>query len=351
MTDTVCSKSISPGFQNRNQRSQRAFTLVELLVVITIMAILIALLLPAVQAAREAARQVQCGNNLKQLGLAAIGHEQAQAFFPSGGWGFMWTGDPDWGYGVKQPGGWLYSILPYMELDNLHSLGAGLSWNQKCTAIGRLRATVVPTFYCPTRRRAIQIPCCESSYNSFNPAGEGKSDYAANGGSTYPVLGAGPDTSCMNGNQYPKCSWSNSDATLAQVNGVCSERSQVRARDITDGLSSTMWAGEKYLNPDFYYNGQSCSDNNSSFEGNDWDLNRWAPMLDAGGALLTPTEPMQDNQGYEDCSERFGSAHASSFGIVLCDGSVQRLNYTVNPRVFSSLGNRRDGKALDGRQL
>ena len=74
-----------------------AFTLVELLVVITIIGILIALLLPAVQAAREAARQTQCKNNLKQIALGWMQHEERNGFFPSSGWGYRWTGDADRG--------------------------------------------------------------------------------------------------------------------------------------------------------------------------------------------------------------------------------------------------------------
>ena len=93
--------------------------------VITIIGILIALLLPAVQAAREAARQMQCKNNLKQLALGCLNHENATGRFPTDGWGFAWTGDADRGTDWRQPGGWIYNILPYIEQQTLHDMGAG----------------------------------------------------------------------------------------------------------------------------------------------------------------------------------------------------------------------------------
>src|SRR5512136_1509047 len=101
------------------QSKRTGFTLVELLVVITIIGILVALLLPAIQAAREAARRLQCTNNLKQIGLAALRHEQAWGFYPSGGWAVNWTGDPLRGFGREQPGGWIYNLLPYLEQEAL----------------------------------------------------------------------------------------------------------------------------------------------------------------------------------------------------------------------------------------
>src|ERR1700678_1513849 len=91
------------------------FTLVELLVVITIIGILVSLLLPAVQSAREQARMVECRNHVKQLGLGMLAHEAAMGYLPTGGWGFAWTGDPDCGTGLRQPGGWAYCILPYID--------------------------------------------------------------------------------------------------------------------------------------------------------------------------------------------------------------------------------------------
>ncbi len=160
------------------------FTLVELLVVITIIGMLIALLLPAVQIALEAGRRAQCRENLRQIGLAFHGHHQTQGFFLTGGWSYAFVGDPDRGYGVKQPGGWIYNILDYIEQGPLRSHARGLDDAGKWDALGQLQATALQVFNRPTRHRRGVCP----NSTIFTPINAAKSlqlaktDYAANGG-------------------------------------------------------------------------------------------------------------------------------------------------------------------------
>ena len=176
-----------PDIQSSQPRCQaqpdlHGFTLVELLVVITIIGILIALLLPAVQAAREAARRMQCSNNLKQLGLACLTHESIHGFLPTGGWGCAWAGDPDRGFDRKQPGGWHFNILPFIEQQSLHDLGLGGNKDG-----GRVCAeTPLAAFICPTRRTAIAYPYPNrfGFYSLDMPTRIGRSDYAASTGDT-----------------------------------------------------------------------------------------------------------------------------------------------------------------------
>src|SRR5262245_8528822 len=103
------------------------FTLIELLVAIAIIGVLVALLLPAVQRVRETANRVKCANNLKQISLAILNHQVTCRRLPSDGWGWLWIGDPDRASNRKQPGGWIYNILPYLEQSQLHALGVGIT--------------------------------------------------------------------------------------------------------------------------------------------------------------------------------------------------------------------------------
>ena len=138
-----------------SSRAPRGFTLVELLVVIAIIGILIGLLLPAVQSAREAGRIIQCRNNVKQLALACLAHEEAQRYLPAGGWGFRCLGVASKGFGPGQSGGWIYSILPNLDQDALFSGGGA---TDPATAMTNLIQTPLAVLYCPTRRACRTYP-------------------------------------------------------------------------------------------------------------------------------------------------------------------------------------------------
>ena len=124
---------------------------------ITIIGILIGLLLPAVQAAREAARRMQCSNNLKQLAMGCLDHESTYGFLPTGGWGPWVVGDPNWGGGKHQPGGWVYCILPFVEqrLAARHGRGTGYQFGRIPSTTNDTRfKPPVAIFNCPSRRPA-----------------------------------------------------------------------------------------------------------------------------------------------------------------------------------------------------
>ncbi|MFT7642428.1 MAG: prepilin-type N-terminal cleavage/methylation domain-containing protein [Pirellulaceae bacterium] len=322
---------------------RNGFTLIELLVVIAIIGILVALLLPAVQATREAARRTECKNHLKQIGIGWLNHEDVHGHLPSSGWGYKWTGEPSRDYGKDQPGGWVYNMLAFIEQTDLRNLGARTSEPGQLSA---QKAQPIKIMHCPTRRRAKVYPAIESSINSTGDVGHGKTDYAANGG-TKVILGRGSNLSCLQ--TYPNCNWTHSDAwMLANHDGISSERSEILLSQVLDGTSNTLMVGEKYLNPNYYENGRCCSDNNSLYQGNDWDVNRWVPGFANGQATsVQATRPLRDTKGFENCTRRFGSNHNAGFQVVYCDGSVHLLPYDLDLAVFSMLGSRRDGMAMD----
>jgi prepilin-type N-terminal cleavage/methylation domain-containing protein/prepilin-type processing-associated H-X9-DG protein len=128
--------------------ARRGFTLIELLVVIAIISVLIALLLPAVQAAREAARRIQCVNNLKQIGLALHGYHDANNSFPAGGWIFLPT-QPNT---INMNVGWSAAVLPWLEQSNVYS-GLNFSFPYSNAANSTAGHTVIQVYLCPTEPR------------------------------------------------------------------------------------------------------------------------------------------------------------------------------------------------------
>jgi type II secretory pathway pseudopilin PulG len=326
-----------------SRRKAGGFTLVELLVIITIIGILVAMLLPAVQGVREAARLVSCKNNLYQLGSAAQQHLAKYGFFPSGGWGYMWTGDPDMGYGKRQPGGWLYSSLSFLGLDTIHDLARGQDSNTKKVTLAKMRAMGSAIFICPTRRKVMGYPPTEASFNANQPTTSSKTDYVTNAG-TLMELDSGPGTDCLT--SYPNCG--GGFAPNPSFDGAIARRSEVMPAQIIDGMQQTIYAGEKYLSTQFYFTGSCGSDNNSTYEGYDWDINRWVPSPQNGNTSMDGArQPLRDMLNGEDCSQRFGSAHYSGFNVVLCDGSARLLSYAIDLRTFGRLGVRNDRLVTD----
>lgn len=337
----------------------RAFTLVELLVVIAIIGTLVALLLPAVQAAREAARQSQCKNNLKQIGLGALNHESANGHFPTGGWSWGWAGDPDGGYGESQPGGWYYNILAYIENGAVRTLGSDGDYDTVTAAQeeGTKQAIESPisSFMCPSRRGSSTYINVKGNrhYNSLEPQVLARNDYAACSGSIPPTtfFFRGPAPS---GGQMPD-PWEsvgqfhehtlprdvqNGRSVKVAGNGVTLVLSLTRLAQITDGTSNTIYAGEKQIPYGEYDTATSAGNDQGWNLGFDTDINRWThvpPVTDS-----TQEANIQGPFPYYV----FGSSHAGGCLVTLCDGSVRTISFDIDEQAFQSLGQKDDGQVF-----
>lgn len=323
------------------RRWPQGFTLVELLVVIAIIGVLVALLLPAVQAAREAARRTQCTNNLKQLTLAMLSHEDVHGHLPSGGWYGAWLGDPDRGFDGDQPGGWIYNLLPFIEQQTIRDMGSGLTDRGKWPVYDQRDRLAIPMLNCPTRRPAVPYPNTQghTPYNARASELHVRSDYAANAGDvrfleayvldtistkrTFDAVLSAPDWP-------PRLSWSS---------GIVSSGKTIPLRAITDGLSNTYAVGERNINANNYEDGNE--------HGNDWSM--WCGYQDD---IVRSTYhyrpdgedrvPVQDTPGL-DYEDHFGSAHPGGCHISYVDGSVDLVGYDVDPEVHRRSGHRSEG--------
>ncbi len=307
---------------------KKAFTLVELLVVIAIIGMLVGLLLPAVQQAREAARQMQCSNNLKQIGLASLNYESANKCLPSAGWMGGWAGDADRGFGKHQPGGWTFSLLPFLEQNALFQSTSNNNRSTPAKAeITRANQTPLTVFHCPSRRTAKLYEATNSPTKNCNSASElAKGDYASNYGETDAVNTSGCPGSYADAD-------SDKGFVTQNYNGVILSTSEITLGEIRDGTSNTYLVGEKFRRPEVYET-SCCCDDSGVFCGADPDNSR--------GTKLAPS---QDRNGY-NARQQFGSPHAGALGFVLCDGSVHRISYSIDLESHQHLGNRSDGEIV-----
>jgi len=143
-----------------------------------------------------------------------------------------------------------------------------------------------------------------------------------------------------------------SPADVARLStGISYLRSEVTIAMITDGTSNTYMLGEKYINPDHYLDGLDGGDNETMYCGYNSDMFR-TTWYDGKNAATAYT-PMQDTPGWSasDIGNIFGSAHAISCNMSFCDGSVQAINYSIDPETNRRLGNRQDDLPVDPRKL
>jgi prepilin-type N-terminal cleavage/methylation domain-containing protein/prepilin-type processing-associated H-X9-DG protein len=326
-----------------NMRKRAAFTLVELLVVIAIIGILVALLLPAIQAAREAARRSQCQNNLRQIGIAFLNYTDANMELPAGGWQFQWIGDPDLGNGKDQPGGWIFQILDFLEEGSTRQMAAGLPDAQKQQRLAEMAATPVSTFVCPSRRSVGPWPADPTYADPINADATtrcARSDYGACTSGGYSVdLNNRPRNFAITTDFPQTVEEAQHDETWEKEvffdgkwhpNGVVIPRYAIRLRQIIDGTSHTYFGGEKYLDADHYVDGTLINDDQSLYVGYDQDT-----IISAYFEALPDTPGLpQDNRF------RFGSAHPGVFNVVYCDGSVHAIPFDIELQVHQAMGSR-----------
>ena len=287
--------------------AQRGFTLVELLVVIAIIGILVGLLLPAVQAAREAARRMQCQNNLKQFGLAMHMHHDTYQFFP-----YVRSG------GGQNRHTWAMQLLPFMEQNALYQ-----TYKNPITGVSQTdgfnnhtatdpimvaaRQAQISVFMCPSRRGPTSLsPITTGSTVVGLP-----SDYVACTGNT---------------NTVP----TNGAFTLVNSNHM---KTYVKMRDITDGTTNTILLGEKHIQRPLL---------------ND-------PIQD--GMILSASETLTYYRiagtsnplaisNLTAINRQFGSWHTGVCQFVLADGSVQSLSVSLTGTVIGRLAVRNDGEVV-----
>ena len=303
-----------------------AFTLVELLVVIAIIGVLVALLLPAVQAAREAARRTQCVNNLKQFGLAIQNFHDVNNALPAARFKDTYPT-------------WFALIMPYLEASNEYKL-----WDfDKPYGDGanrQARIVHIPGYFCPSRRggsgEGLIAPATVPSPRT--PQGS-TGDYAGNAGKN--VRGADTVADPLTGSRIP-------DDFGVIITPKCMEfgdcpgfKSDIGFKHITDGLSNTFAMGEKQVPYTQYALADSPDD--SIYQG-DHLANHTR-----GAGILCPPAPDGEYEGVPPLTywgNLFGSSHAGLVQFVMCDGSVRSVQTAVDLVVYEAHATRNQEETI-----
>jgi len=334
---------------NRDLSKQRGFTLVELLVVIAIIGILIALLLPAVQAAREAARRMQCTNNMKQIGLALHNYHDSNKCFPPGSF------HANAANASQRRGSILIRLLPFIEQQPLFKMfdfakGTPLNTDNQRFPDGRLLAAAkIPAYICPTDTNGVTI----GDPNANPPTDRWAANYAASCGPT--PYGNNPNCPCPLGDIYEKTyapvghnQWNyhsrqNPAGPFTRNYSTWRRCIFSRMRDCKDGLTAVIFFGETRVDCNNHTrNGWSRSNNGQGL------LGTLTPINYDSCAPNVASSPTGDGCGARcNWNMEFGfkSLHPNGVNIMMGDGSVRFFNESIDHYVYNELGDKCDGTA------
>jgi prepilin-type N-terminal cleavage/methylation domain-containing protein/prepilin-type processing-associated H-X9-DG protein len=309
------------GFRIARNRAAnvRAFTLVELLVVIAIIGVLVALLLPAVQAAREAARRTQCVNHLKQIGIATHNYHDTYNALPNSRRDANYT--------------WLTVLLPYVEQSAIYDKW-NLVTNNFYVQTPEVMAAKVNVYFCPSRRTSGTAKISqEPRDNTTSPLYQvAPADYAICTGDSAVNNG---DYWQWNGVQTPANGvgviWNGNMSTTPAVLPGGPAFKVTAMREVTDGTSNTFLVGDKHI----YQKGL----NNPSY-GDGGCFNG-----DKGHSHRAVGTTIPLSKGPADATARaFGSWHPGVTNFVMVDGSVRSVSNSTNPQLLGWLAGKDDGQ-------